>query len=135
MSSNIITHQEFEYLVVVAQWHFQFMYDVAHGLSYLLDPRPIGDGLPTDSRNNLEEVLILYIQFMAYFISATKERQANFFRYQMLSKGSKIVLHTGRPMDVGEQICKASRSVSLVWRRLMWHPNETSQWWASSIPS
>jgi hypothetical protein len=85
------------------------MYSVVHGLLYLLDPRHIGDGLPPDSRSSLEEVLInspvddvtpiddgckekLYIQFMAYFISATKERQANSFRYQMLSKGSKTVL-------------------------------------------
>ncbi|CAK9872584.1 unnamed protein product [Sphagnum jensenii] len=85
------------------------MYSLAHGLLYLLDPRHIGDKLPADSRNSLEEVLInspvddvtpiddgrkekLYIQFMAYFISGTKERQANSFRYQMLSKGSKTVL-------------------------------------------
>ncbi len=85
------------------------MYGVAHGLSYLLDPRHIGDKLPVDSRSSLEEVLInnhvdnvtpiddgrkekLYIQFMAYFISATKERQVNSFRYKMLSKGSKTVL-------------------------------------------
>jgi len=85
------------------------MYGVVHGLSYLLDPRHIGNGLPADSRSSLEEVLInnpiddvmpiddgrkekLYIQFTAYFISATKERQANSFRYQMLSKGSKTVL-------------------------------------------
>jgi hypothetical protein len=85
------------------------LYGVAHGLLYLFDPRHIGDGLPAESRNSLEEVLInspvdnvtpiddgrkekLYIQFTAYFISATKERQANSFRYQMLSKGSKIML-------------------------------------------
>jgi hypothetical protein len=109
MSSNIITHQEFEYLVVLAQRRFQFMYGFAHGLSYLLDPRHIRDGLPADSRSSLEEVLInsliddvtpiddghkekLYIQFTTYFISATKERQANSFRYPMLSKGSKTVL-------------------------------------------
>jgi hypothetical protein len=98
MSSNIIARQEFEYLFVLAQRRFQFMYGVAHGLSYLLDPRHIGDRLPADSRNNLEEVLInghvdnvtpindgrkekLYIQFTAYFISAAKERQANSFYY------------------------------------------------------
>jgi hypothetical protein len=104
MSNNIITRQEFEYLVVLTQRRFQFMYGVAHGLSYLLDPRHIGDRLPADSRSSLEEVLInspiddvtpiddgrkekLYIQFTAYFISATKERQVNSFRYQMVSKG------------------------------------------------
>jgi hypothetical protein len=109
MSNNIITRQEFEYLVVLAQRRFQFMYRVAYGLSYLLDPRHIGDELPVDLRSNLEEVLInspvddvtpiddgrkekLYIQFTVYFISVTKERQANSFCYQMLSKGLKTVL-------------------------------------------
>ncbi|CAK9198349.1 unnamed protein product [Sphagnum troendelagicum] len=109
MSSNIITRQEFEYPVVLAQRRFQFMYGIAHGLSYLFDPRHIGDKLLADSRSSLEEVLInsfdddvtpiddchkdkLYIQFTAYFIFTTKERQANSFRYQMLSKGSKTVL-------------------------------------------
>jgi hypothetical protein len=38
MSSNIITCQEFEYLVVLAQQRFQFMYGVDRGLSYLLNP-------------------------------------------------------------------------------------------------
>jgi hypothetical protein len=67
------------------------MYSVAHGLSYLLDPWRIGDGLPADSQSSLEEVLInshvddvtpidddhkekLYIHFTVYFIFATKER-------------------------------------------------------------
>jgi hypothetical protein len=38
MSNNIITCQEFEYLVVLAQQRFQFMYGIVHGLFYLLDP-------------------------------------------------------------------------------------------------
>jgi hypothetical protein len=109
MSSKIITVQEFEYLVALAQRRFQFMYGVAHGLSYLLDPRYIGEGLSTDERRSLEEMLIntpvddvtpiddgrkqnLFIQFTDYFISATQERSANSFRYQMLSKGAKTVL-------------------------------------------
>jgi hypothetical protein len=67
------------------------MYGVAHGLSYLLDPRHIGDELPADSQSSMEEMLIntpvddvtpiddgrkekLYIQFTTYFISTTKER-------------------------------------------------------------
>ncbi len=42
---------------------------------------------------------------------------------------------TSKPMDVSVHICKASWSVSLVWRHLMQRLNETFQWWASSIPS
>ena len=38
LSSNIIKRQEFNYLVVLVHRCFQFMYGVAHGLSYLLDP-------------------------------------------------------------------------------------------------
>jgi hypothetical protein len=34
------------------------MYGVAHGLSYLLDSRHIGDGLLADSQSSMEEVLI-----------------------------------------------------------------------------
>ncbi len=49
---------------------------------------PLDDVTPIDDGRKEK----LYIQFTAYFISATKERQANSFRYQMLSKGSKTVL-------------------------------------------
>jgi hypothetical protein len=49
---------------------------------------PIDDVTPIDDGRKEK----LYIQFTVYFISATKERQANSFRYQMLSKESKTVL-------------------------------------------
>jgi hypothetical protein len=146
MSSNIITRQDFEYLVVLAQQRFQFMYGVAHGLSYLLDPRHIGDRLPADSRSSLEEVLInspvddvtpiddgckekLYIEFTTYFISATPSIT------RWCPRDRRPCCNTGRPMDVSGQICKTSQFVSLVWRRLVRRPSETSQRWASSIPS
>ncbi len=49
---------------------------------------PIDDVTPIDDGRKEK----LYIQFTTYFIFVTKERQANSFRYQMLSKGSKTVL-------------------------------------------
>jgi len=109
LACDIITRQEFDYLVLLSERRFQFMYGVAHGLSYLLDPRYIGDGLLTELRTSLEESLIntpvdditlideerkekLFIQFTAYFITATQERRTQSFRYKMLAKGSKTVL-------------------------------------------
>jgi hypothetical protein len=78
MSSNIITRQEFEYLVILAQRRFQFMYGVAHSLSYLLDPRHIGDGLPANSRNSLEEVLINNHATMLRPLTTTARRSYTF---------------------------------------------------------
>ncbi len=49
---------------------------------------PVNNVTPID--NGRKEKL--HIQFTTYFISATKEKQVNSFRYQMLSKGSKTVL-------------------------------------------
>ncbi len=154
MSNNIITRQEFEYLIVLAQRHFQFMHGVVHGLSYLLDPWHIGDGLLVDSQSNLEEVLInnlvddvtpidegrkekLYIQFTTYFISFLQQRRGRRtpFVTRCYPRDRRPCWSTGRPMDVNGHICKASWSVSLVWRHLVRHLSETSQQWASSIPS
>ena len=57
LDSHIITQSEFEYLVSIAHSRFLFMYGTAHGLSYLLDPRLLGEGLPPDSRRKLETAL------------------------------------------------------------------------------
>jgi Protein of unknown function (DUF 659) len=105
-AANIINRQQLDYLVLLSQRRFQFMYGVAHGLSYMLDRCYIGQGLPADLRASLDEALIntpadevttingdrkekLFMQYTAFFISATKEKQANSFRYQMLTKGRK----------------------------------------------
>ena len=42
----VITQLVLQYLMKIAAPRFQIMYGVAHGLSYLLDPRLLGDGLP-----------------------------------------------------------------------------------------
>ncbi|KAH9272026.1 hypothetical protein BASA83_005613 [Batrachochytrium salamandrivorans] len=51
---HIITQNEFEYLSSVSHARFVFLYGTAHGLSYLLDPRLLGESLPSDIRNDLE---------------------------------------------------------------------------------
>jgi hypothetical protein len=49
-STNVITKQEVEYLVMFAKKRFQFMYGEAHSLSYLLNPVLLGEGLPGPNR-------------------------------------------------------------------------------------
>ena len=53
----VITQLELQHLTKLAASRFQFMYGVAHGLSYLLDPRLLGDGLPTPNFRELEDKL------------------------------------------------------------------------------
>jgi hAT family C-terminal dimerisation region len=85
------------------------MYGKAHGLSYLLDPRFIGYGLPQENRKELEDILVevpaddtkslddtrrdnLYMQFTDFVISAEYERKSNSFRFKMLRDTRKMPL-------------------------------------------
>ena len=45
MRANSINSDEYQYLVNLAQQRFEFMYGAAYGLSYLLDPRYLGQHL------------------------------------------------------------------------------------------
>ncbi len=90
------------------------MYGKAHGLAYLLDPRTLGQNLPTDQKSELEMQLflipaascaavattgdadnrqeVLFEQYTQFTINATKERDKNSFRYRMLTKGKITIL-------------------------------------------
>jgi hypothetical protein len=57
-AADIITRQKLDYLVLLSQRRFRCKYGVAHGLSYLLDPRYLGMGLPAVFRASLDEALI-----------------------------------------------------------------------------
>ncbi len=69
------------------------MYGIAHGLSYLLDPRFLGTGLSQAHRTstpaddliaiNDERKEKLYIQLNEFFISALREKETNAFRFQL----------------------------------------------------
>ena len=54
---EVITRLELQYLTKLAASRFQSMYDLAHGLSYLFDPRLFGDGLPLPNFRELEDKL------------------------------------------------------------------------------
>ena len=109
LGSHIITQSEFEYLVSIAHSQFLFMYGMSHGLSYLLDPHLLGEGLPPDSHHDLETALfetpvnnvtpssnktkeIIYMQYKNFVITATREKTIDSFCYKMLKKGSTSVL-------------------------------------------
>jgi hypothetical protein len=48
---------EKEYLTKLAKYRFEFIYGDAHGMAYVLDPRYIGDRLPLNIREGIEETI------------------------------------------------------------------------------
>ena len=108
-SVNLVTEDELSYLVMLTAKHFQFMFGVAHGLRYMLDPCHLGHSLPTLSCHNLENTLfespegkvtpsdaseheLLYMQYTKYFIATFQQKNEKLFCYKVLPKGSKIQL-------------------------------------------
>ena len=96
LDSHIITQSEFEYLVSITHSRFLLMYGMVHGLSYLLDPCLLGEGLPPDSCCDLETALfetpvnnvtpstdkakeIIYMQYTNFVINATREKTIGSF--------------------------------------------------------
>jgi hypothetical protein len=109
LDSHIIIQSEFEYLVSITHSWFLLMYGMAHGLPYLLDPRLLGEGLPPDSRHDLETALfetpinnvtpssdktnkIIYMQHTNFVITANREKTIDSFCYKILKKGSKSMM-------------------------------------------
>jgi Protein of unknown function (DUF 659)/hAT family C-terminal dimerisation region len=104
-----ITQGEFDYLGMLSRERLKFMYGKAHGLSYILDPCHLGEGLSADLRLTLETALfetpvddivptclerqeLLCVQYTEFVIASTKQKEMNTFHYKMLAKGSKSVL-------------------------------------------
>ena len=87
--------------------HFQFMFGVAHGWSYILEPCHLGHGLPALSHHNLEKTLLespedkvtpynasqhelLYMQYTKFFISTSQQKNKKSFWYKVLLNGQMI---------------------------------------------
>jgi len=49
---------EIQYLQKLARSRFEFMYGDAHAISYLLDPRYMGEGLELNHKEELEEFIV-----------------------------------------------------------------------------
>ena len=108
-AANLVTEDELNYLAILSIKYFQFMFGVAHGLSYMLDPCNLGHGLPTLSHHNLENTLfespedkvmpsnasqheLLYMQYTKFFIATSQQKNEKLFCYKVLLKGPKITL-------------------------------------------
>jgi hypothetical protein len=108
-AAQVIADVELQYLTMLAANRFKFMYGTAHGLSYLLDPRHRREGLPPESRRQLEDALIitpaddqtavdekrqreLFSEFTDFVIETRKEKTASSFRFSMLVKKVKSPL-------------------------------------------
>ncbi|KAH6601736.1 hypothetical protein BASA61_001820 [Batrachochytrium salamandrivorans] len=106
---KIITQNEFR--ISVQRLPRPISVSVWHGARLVVPSRLVllGEGLPSDIRNDLETALfetpvdnvipssderkeIIYMQYTNYVIAATKEKTHDTFRYKMLKKGSKSVM-------------------------------------------
>lgn len=107
--TDYLTAAEIKYLGELATSRFQFMYGDAHGIAYLLDPRFVGEGLPVDTRRDLEDSLVaipedgitastderkmlLLDQLTQYVIAALREKTDNSLRFKMLQTKRKTPL-------------------------------------------
>lgn len=110
-ASKIIANNELTYLTKKNVSRLQFMYGHAHGLAYMLDPRFLGDGLTREKREEIEDILFKFPynneprdsvdqtrvvtiarQYTDFVIAATKSKEANSMRYNMLKSKQKTVL-------------------------------------------
>uniref|UniRef100_K3WJB3 HAT C-terminal dimerisation domain-containing protein n=1 Tax=Globisporangium ultimum (strain ATCC 200006 / CBS 805.95 / DAOM BR144) TaxID=431595 RepID=K3WJB3_GLOUD len=117
-----LTKIEQTYLLIRNQTRFNGMYGDVHGIAYVLDPQYIGDGLNSDVRKSIEDIIFdlpinsdqgirkegedavalsnrhnavkldLAQQFTEYVIDATREKNNHTFRYTLLVKQKKTAL-------------------------------------------
>jgi hypothetical protein len=108
-TEGFISKEEHTYLVALTVKRFEFMFGVAQGLGYLLDPCYLEEGLPLSSRRELEDKLFdtpeddatpctdirretLCTQFAKFMVAASKEKTVNSLRFWVLISGSKTPL-------------------------------------------
>jgi hypothetical protein len=123
--AEIIKRQQLDYLVLLSKRRFQLMYGVAHGLSYMLDPRYLELGLAADFRASLDEALI---NTPAEDVTAINEDRKESYSWSLLPfifpqrkkssqtrsdtkcwlKVARARFNIGRPMDTNGQTCRKS---------------------------
>ena len=102
-TNKVITLAEREYLHALSIDQFRFMCGEDHGLSYLLDTRFIGEGLPHVNRRQIEDLLVnlpsddntivdherrmrRFPDLNQFFISCRFQKESKSFIFQMLEK-------------------------------------------------
>jgi hAT family C-terminal dimerisation region len=92
------------YLTKVVKYKSEFMYGDAHGIAYVLDPRYIGDRIPLDTREGIEETIYdhyfddkessaekkaqIFQECNAFRAWVLQQQSMNSFKYVMLSQGN-----------------------------------------------
>ena len=56
-----ITHVEIDYLMNLCQHQFDFMYGNAHGIVYRLDPHFVGDLMPVQMQESIEDLIYMHL--------------------------------------------------------------------------
>jgi hypothetical protein len=95
--------EENEYLTKLANYIFVFIYGDAHGIAYVLDPRYIGDRLPLNIREGIEETIYnhyfddkessaemkaqIFQEYNASRAWALQQQSMNSFKHVMLCQG------------------------------------------------
>ena len=95
------------YLVKLVQQRFEFMYGDAHGVSYLLDPRYLGDGMERKLRKEIEDFVYEFPnkdgntnderkkqmaeEYTAFRVEALNEKQQESFRFKLIGKSKTIL--------------------------------------------
>jgi hAT family C-terminal dimerisation region len=94
---------EKEYLTKLAKYRFEFIYGDAHGIAHVLDPRYLGDRLPLNIREGIEETIFNQYfddkessaekkaqniqDYNAFRVWALQQQSMNSFKYVMLCQG------------------------------------------------
>lgn len=109
---SVVTEDEHARLLLRNHQCFASVYGDGHGIAYLLDPRFIGDGIGTQARKALENIIYSFPvlsgdddgvapedaqldiaqQLTEYVIEATRERTKKTFRFMLLARGKRSVL-------------------------------------------
>lgn len=104
-----ISETKRNYLLQLNESWFMFMYGEAHGIGFLLDPRNIGDGMPSEDAEDMEAIIFgfldsdtsnpvpeerrvqVYSEYTKFQIHPHRQKQTNSFRHKMLMNKVKKV--------------------------------------------
>ena len=57
LPDSVVSDTERAYFLHLNEKHFKFMYGDAHSMGFVLDPRYVGDGMPYEDFEDIEEII------------------------------------------------------------------------------